>query len=455
MLAPVMNGATPSAPRSAMLRRLRMAGLMAACFACVTAVPAWAAGADDPVVPLLLGIALVLVGGKLGGWIATRVGQPAVLGELLAGIAIGNLALLGFQEFEPLKHDAVLQILSSLGVIVLLFEVGLESSVSQMLRVGPSALFVACLGVVTPFALGWAAGAWLLPESSVYVHVFLGAVLTATSVGITARVLRDLNESSSDEAKIILGAAVIDDVLGLIILAAVSGIITAADQGRALSWGSMATITAKAVGFLALAIVVGRAIAPHLFRLAARVRVPGVLLVSGLSFCFLLSYLAARVGLAPIVGAFAAGLVLEPAVLDPFDESQDRSLESFLQPISLFLVPIFFVLTGIRVDLATLADPRILWLAALLTLAAWVGKQACMFGVLQRGVDRMSVGLGMVPRGEVGLIFANIGATLVFAGERVITPSTYAAVVFMVIVTTLVTPPALQWSLRRARAKRR
>jgi len=449
-----MKRTTPGAVGVRTKRRFLLAAILAAATVAVTAVPAWASGADDPVVPLLLGLAVVLVGAKMGGWLASRAGQPAVLGELVAGIAIGNLGLAGFVGLEGLKQDAFLQILSSLGVIVLLFEVGLESSVSQMLRVGPSALIVACLGVVTPFVLGWCAGAWLLPESSVYVHVFLGAVLTATSVGITARVLRDLNESSSDEAKIILGAAVIDDVLGLVILAAVSGIITAADQGRTLSWGSIGWITAKAVGFLALAIVLGRAVAPRLFRWAARVKVPGVLLVSGLSFCFLLSYLAAKVGLAPIVGAFAAGLLLEPAVFETFEESRDRSLESFLQPISLFLVPIFFVLTGIHVDLSTLADPRILGLASALTFAAWIGKQACMLGVLQRGVDRMSVGLGMVPRGEVGLIFANIGATLVIAGERVITPSTYAAVVFMVIVTTLVTPPALQWSLRRARAKR-
>jgi Kef-type K+ transport system membrane component KefB len=398
-------------------------------------------------------MALVLGAGKLGGSLAARVGQPAVLGELIGGIALGNLGLLGFHAIEPLKHDAFLQVLSSLGVIVLLFEVGLESTVAQMVRVGPSALLVACLGVVTPFGLGWLAGAWLLPESSVYVHVFLGAVLTATSVGITARVLRDLKESASNEAKIILGAAVIDDVLGLIILAVVSGVITAADQGQGLSAGSVAWITVKAVGFLALAIGAGRALAPLLFRLAARVRVPGALLASGLVFCFVLSYLAAKVGLAPIVGAFAAGLVLEPAVFEAFEESGEHSLEWFLHPISLFLVPIFFVLTGLRVDLASLADPRILGLAAALTAAAWIGKQACMFGVLERGVDRLSVGLGMVPRGEVGLIFANIGAALTIGGERVITPATYASVVFMVIITTLVTPPALQWSLKRARVR--
>jgi Kef-type K+ transport system membrane component KefB len=417
------------------------------------ATRAWAAGSNDPVVPLLLGLALVLAAGKLGGWLATRAGQPAVLGELVCGVVIGNLGLLGYHALEPLKHDTFLQILSSLGVIVLLFEVGLESTVPQMMRVGPSSLVVACLGIAAPFALGWLMGIWLLPDRSQYVHAFLGAVLTATSVGITARVLRDIGESTSDEAKIILGAAVIDDVLGLIILAVVSGIITAADLGQTLSLVSVVLITAKAVGFLAVAVVAGRILTPHLFRLAARVRVPGVLLISGLVFCFLLSYLAATVGLAPIVGAFAAGLVLEPVVFEAFEESREHSLEWFLHPLSLFLVPIFFVLTGLRVELSTFGDPRVLALAAALTVAAWIGKQACMFGVLQRGVDRLSVGLGMVPRGEVGLIFANIGATLTIAGERVITPATYAAVVIMVVITTLVTPPALQWSLKRARLR--
>jgi Kef-type K+ transport system membrane component KefB len=287
------------------------------------------------------------------------------------------------------------------------------------------------------------------------VHAFLGAVLTATSVGITARVLRDLRESGSDEAKIILGAAVIDDVLGLIILAVVSGIITAAGAGGSLSVASIAWIAGKAVGFLAVAVIAGRILTPHLFRLAARIRVPGALLVSGLVFCFFLAYLAARVGLAPIVGAFAAGLVLEPVVFEAFEESRQHSLEWFLHPLSLFLVPIFFVLTGLRVDLSSFADPAVLALAAALTVAAWIGKQACMLGVVQSGVDRLSVGLGMVPRGEVGLIFANIGATLVISDEPVITPSTYAAVVIMVVVTTLVTPPSLQWSLRRARAQAR
>jgi Kef-type K+ transport system membrane component KefB len=419
----------------------------------VSAVPAWAAGADDPVVPLLFSLAVILGAGKLGGWLAVRAGQPAVLGELLFGILLGNMVLFGFTGFEPMKQDPFLGVLSSLGVIVLLFEVGLESTVGQMVRVGPSSLLVALLGIVAPFALGWGVGIWLQPEHSEYVHAFLGAVLTATSVGITARVLRDLNESRSDEAKIILGAAVIDDILGLIILAIVSGVITAADRGSTLSLSSIAWITTKAFGFVIVSILAGAALAPRALRLAARVRVPGILLTSGLVFCFLMSYLAAQVGLAPIVGAFAAGLVLEAAFFEWFDETRHHTLESLLHPLSTFLVPIFFVLTGLRVDVSVFADPRILGLAGALCVAAWFGKQACMFGVIQKGVDRMTVGLGMVPRGEVGLIFANIGASLTIAGEAVIAPATYAAVVIMVIVTTLVTPPALQWSLKRARAR--
>jgi Kef-type K+ transport system membrane component KefB len=407
---------------------------------------------DDPVVPLLLDLAVVLGAAKLAGWVAARVGQPAVLGELLAGIVIGNLWLLGFHALEPMKGNQTLQTLAELGVIVLLFEVGLESTVRQMMQVGGSALLVAVLGVVTPFALGWGAGAWLLPDKPAYVHAFVGAVLTATSVGITARVLRDLHQTQTPEAKIILGAAVIDDVLGLVILAMVSGIITAADQGEtALAAGQVVWIAGKALAFLLAAIVLGALLAPRALRWAARVRVRGIFLTSSLIFCFLLAWAAAMADLAPIVGAFAAGLILEAPYFESFEESREHSLESLLHPISTFLVPIFFVLTGLRVELQTFADTRILGLAATLTIAAWLGKQACMFGVLQRGVNRVAVGLGMVPRGEVGLIFANIGATLTIGGEKVITPATYSAVVIMVIVTTLVTPPALSWSFARGR----
>ncbi len=408
------------------------------------------AGQLDPVVPLLLALAVVLGAAKLGGWLALSIRQPAVLGEIVAGIVLGNLGLLGWHGLEPLKTDAVLGVLASLGVILLLFEVGLESSVEKMIGVGVSSFLVALLGVVTPFALGWALGAWLLPGHPGYVHAYLGAVLTATSVGITARVLRDLGRVESREGRIILGAAVIDDVMGLLVLAVMTGLIAAANRGGGgLGAGSLAAIAARAVGFLAAAVLLGQLLAPHLLRLAARVRVPGALLASGLLVCFLLSYLAARVELAPIVGAFAAGLVLERPHFQEFEESRRHSLESLLDPISSFLVPIFFVVTGLRVELASFADRTILVLAGALTLAAIAGKQACALGAVERGLNRLAIGIGMIPRGEVGLIFANVGASLAIAGERVITPATYSAVVVMVVVTTLITPPALQWSLLR------
>jgi Na+:H+ antiporter len=437
----------------ALARRFPIASTAACLVALGTVLtrPALAAGtAVDPVVPLLLGLSIVLGAAKVGGWVAMRIGQPAVLGELIVGILIGNLWIFGFHGLEWLREDTALGILAELGVIVLLFEVGLESTVDQMRRVGASAFLVAMIGVIVPFALGWIAGAWLLPDSPSYVHAFLGAVLTATSVGITARVLRDLDAIRSPEAQIILGAAVIDDVLGLVILAVVTGVITAADQGgQGVSLADVAMISAKALAFLAASMLLGLLLSRRLLRLAARIRVRGILLTSALVFCFLLSYLAALADLAPIVGAFAAGLLLEPSHFDRFDEKKDHSLESLLHPISTFLVPIFFVLTGIRVDVMAFGDPLILGLAAALTAVAWLGKQASSLGILQRGVDRLTVGLGMVPRGEVGLIFANVGTTLTIAGERVVTPAIYAAVVIMVIVTTLVTPPSLQWSLRR------
>jgi Kef-type K+ transport system membrane component KefB len=190
-------------------------------------VSALAAPAEhaDPSALLVLALAVILVLSKLGGDLANRVGQPAVLGELAVGVILGNLTLVGVMAFEPFKVDPFLDMLARIGVLLLLFEVGLQSSVLDMLRAGPSATLVACLGVAAPFALGWGVGAWLLPAAGAYVHAFLGATLSATSVGITARVLRDLGRVKSREAHVILGAAVIDDVLGLVILAAITAVI--------------------------------------------------------------------------------------------------------------------------------------------------------------------------------------------------------------------------------------
>jgi Kef-type K+ transport system membrane component KefB len=404
----------------------------------------------DPIASVVLHLAIVLVIAKLGGELAIRLGQPAVLGELLAGVVLGNLTLLHIGWFETIEADPAIDLLARIGVLILLFEVGLESTVKQMLRVGVAAFLVAVVGVAATFALGWGVGALLVPELGPYVHAFLGATLSATSVGITARVLKDLGASQRDEARIILGAAVIDDVLGLVVLAVVSGIIVAADQGGSLSPLAIGVILLKASAFLVGSLAVGVAAAPYLFRFASLLRARGVLLAVGVAICFSFSWLASAIGLAAIVGAFAAGLVLEDVHYRDFTDRGEHGLEELLQPISSLLVPFFFILMGMRTDLASFADLEVLGLAAALTLAAIVGKQACSLAVWGRPIDRLSIGIGMIPRGEVGLIFANIGLGLTLGGKPIISIELYSAVVVMVIVTTLVTPPALKWSLTRS-----
>ena len=403
----------------------------------------------DPVAPVVLGLAIILAAAKLAGDLAARVGQPAVLGELAAGILLGSLDLTGLGWFSALEHNSTIQILASLGVIILLFEVGLESTVRDMLKVGVPSLVVAVLGVVAPFALGWGVGWVLLPDRSVYVHVFLGAMLTATSVGVTARVLQDLGKSQSPEARIILGAAVIDDVLGLVILAVVGSVIAAVNSGGVLSYLQIAAILAKAVGFLFTALALGSYISPRMFELASRLHGRGVLLATALVFCFALAYASSIIGLAPIVGAYAAGLILEDLHFIGFAKREPGRLEDLVHPISTFLVPVFFVVTGMHVDLTAFARVEVVGLGAALTIAAVIGKQACSLGALRLPLNRLSIGLGMIPRGEVGLIFANIGLGLTIGGEPVVDKGIFSAVVIMVMLTTMATPPALKWSFSR------
>jgi Kef-type K+ transport system membrane component KefB len=400
---------------------------------------------------LIFSLALILAAAKVGGHFATRLGQPPVLGELAAGLVLGNVSLLGMTRLEYLKTDPNLEMLAQIGVILLLFQVGLESTVAQMLKVGLSAALVATLGVVGPFVLGYLVGAWLIPGAGVYAHIFLGATLTATSVGITARVLKDLGRSHSGEARIILGAAVIDDVQGLVILAVVTGIIAAANQGVALSYGAIGLVVAKATLFLVGALVLGLFLSPRMFRLASRLQASGVLLATGLAFCFFVAWSANAIGLAPIVGAFAAGLVLEDVHYRDFTERGEHGLEHLVEPIASFLVPIFFVIMGVRTELSVFGEPGVLGLAAALTVAAVLGKQMCSLGVIGKGFDRLSIGIGMIPRGEVGLIFANIGLTLLVDGRAVVDRAVFSAVVVMVIATTVMTPPALKWSFERFR----
>lgn len=412
-------------------------------------------------------IALFLLAAKFSSLIE-RIGQPSVLGELLIGVVLGNLGLLGFTFLEPSKSDPILRFLSELGVVILLFQIGLESNVQKMRAVGVRALLVATVGVIVPFVLGtWVAGPFLLPGLSFNAYLFLGAALTATSVGITARVFRDLKKLHTPEAQIVLGAAVIDDVMGLIILAVVSAIATVGT----VSAGEIALITGKALLFLIGAIIVGQLTAPRLGRFLSTIHTGvGMKFTMAICFCLLFAAVAQLIGLAPIVGAFAAGLVLDPVHFRSFkdhhmvddlrataagldttakdrivavaDRHAERHIEELIEPLGHFLVPLFFVMTGIAVRLETLFDPAILLTALGITLIAFVGK--IVSGLVAGPVRKSLVGWGMVPRGEVGLIFASIGKAV-----GVVSDSVYSVIVIVVILTTLFTPPILTFLLKK------
>jgi Kef-type K+ transport system membrane component KefB len=406
----------------------------------------------DPLV--LVGVAAMLVVAKLGGELFERFKQPAVLGELLGGMLLGALALAGVGAFETLKTDAVVGALAEIGVVVLLFEVGLESDFGELMKVGLSSLLVALLGTVGSFLLGWGVAKLFLPDAPMLTRIFVGAAITATSVGITARVLRDLGRLQTPTARIILGAAIIDDVVGLVVLAVMKGAVEASSSGARLSVVGVAVIAAKAAAFLAGAVVAGKLVVPQVFAGAGKLEGRGVILALAVSICFAMAWAAAAVGLAAIIGAFAAGLLLEEAHFEKLPHHTKHDLRELLQPVSQLLVPLFFVLVGLRVDLRVFARPQVLAFAGALTLAAILGKQACALGVVERGANRLAVGLGMIPRGEVELIFAGLGATLLLtnaqgAREPVVSPTTYGAIIITVVLTTLVTPPALKWTMAR------
>ena len=418
-----------------------------------------------------LWIAILLIAAKVAS-LVERVGQASVLGELVMGVILGNLILLNISVFEPVKENGTLTFLAELGVVILLFQVGLESNMQKMRKVGLPAFLVAIIGVVLPFVLGtYLVGPWMLPGLSSVEYLFLGAALTATSVGITARVFKDLGKLQMPEAQIVLGAAVIDDVLGLIILAVVSAIATSGTvSAMEIGW-----ITSKALLFLVGAIVVGQLTAPKLGKMFSIIHT-GVAMkfTLAISFCLIFAAAAQWVGLAPIVGAFAAGLVLDPVhfryfrdpkviadvkeVVMDCDESvkhklhaaiephAHRHIEDLIEPVGHFLIPIFFVLTGMSVKLETMFNGPILLTALVITLVAFIGKIAA--GLAAGNVRKWLVGWGMVPRGEVGLIFATIGR-----GLGVVPDAVFSVIIIMIIFTTLIPPPILAMLLRKKEAR--
>ena len=390
---------------------------------------------------VLADVFVMFVAAKLVGELFERLRQPAVIGELLAGVILGphalgwigvpTAAMIDAWHGEAIAAEAMhatFEVLAELGVVVLLFAVGLETRLSDILVVGMRAGLVAVAGVVVPFLLGYAFVALLLGQPTIEA-IFIGTALVATSVGITARVLADLGHIRSDEGRIILGAAVIDDVLGLIVLA----IVSALGQGGAVSIGNIALIAAQAVAFTIFVALAGRYAARRWSIHLDRLRIRNAPFVVGMLVMLGLATVAAQIGLAAIIGAFLAGMVFA-------ELNEQFELERQVMPLYVVLVPLFFVITGSRVDWRLFLDGPLLGIALAITVLAIVGKLlGCGAAALGLGWRRAAiVGVGMAPRGEVGLIVANVGASL-----AVIPNEMYSAVVIMSVLTTLAVPPVL------------
>lgn len=398
----------------------------------------------------ILYLLIILVFAKAFGRLAEKIGQPSVLGELLAGVVLSAGVLALIPSTEGMVGYDVFHLLAEIGVVLLLFEIGLETRIADLIKVGPVSALVAIVGVVLPFVLGYFSiiyfqkFAILSLEASMVglVAIVTGATLTATSVGITARVLADLDRLQTKEARIVLTAAIIDDVLGLIILGIVSGIVSSFESGGAgaegITLGSVAFITAKAFGFLAVSIVLGRIVAPRIFGFFARVDRNNLVWIMAIAFCFVYSYCSNLFSLAPIVGAFAAGLVLR-------ETDQFKTIENGIKPVSHFFAPIFFVMVGAAVDVSVFnpfvsENIMVISIALILFVVAVVGKYVSGYAVYEKGVRKSIIGVGMIPRGEVGLIFAKIGLV-----HGIFKTDLFSAVTAMVILTTFIVPPLLKW----------
>jgi Kef-type K+ transport system membrane component KefB len=378
------------------------------------------------VADFLLVLVVMLGVGKLAGALAQRAGQPAVLGELIGGVLVGK-SVLGLVD----AGSEAIQLMSELGVVILLFAIGLETDLGRLLKVGATSLVVAIVGVIVPFVLGFAA-CRLLGLTNL-VSIMAGATLTATSVGITARVLGDLGRLHDEEGQIILGAAVLDDVLGLVVLTVVAGLA----EGREITWGGTLLTTVAAIGFLAATLIIGRLVVPRVSHWARRLALPGTPASLALLGAFGLAWLADRCGSALVIGAFAAGLLV---VSIP----EAHKIERGVTELGHFFIPLFFVTVGASVNLRALdplkPDGRFALAIGVVLIAVGVaGKLAAGYAPFWFRGRKAVIGVGMIPRGEVGVIFAQMGLA---AG--VFDAGFFGAITLMVMVTTLLAPPLLK-----------
>lgn len=445
---------------------------------------------SDPIAAVILGVTGILFFAILGRFVARKLNQPSVLGELLMGVVLGNLGyyfgsdliillrqgpeifdifqltmagqtmqeaatacisgndassilniLQGPHRLELVQMAHAVDVFSRYGVIFLLFLVGLDTSLEEMRQVGRGSIQVAVSGMLLPFMLGFAAISILMPELPLNSGLFIAATLGATSVGITARVLQDIHRQRTREARLILGAAVFDDILGLLLLAIVSGIVVS---------GGVEIVDILGVIILATVFLVGAVlVGPYFLRIVVRylcdLDIVEAKMFTSYFFVMVLAWMANLVGLATIVGAFTAGLVLHESYFRDCRIAPDKSytIKDLIMPLEVILVPIFFVLMGIQVKVESFLDTQVILTAGSLLFAAIIGKVAAGY-FAGKSVNRLAVGLGMMPRGEVGLIFAAIGKTL-----GVIDDFLFSAVVMMVIVTTLLAPPLLKMAMQQ------
>ncbi len=415
-------------------------------------------------VAVLLSLVVIYLASRIAGEIAVRLGFPPVLGELVGGVLVGSSALgllvlpegpVSPEMLPSLAHSSalmhliqvtagldegslvpvfasqaeIIDVLSEIGVVILLFEIGLESDLGELLRVGPQAAAVAVIGVAVPFAAGTLGLLYLFHVSTIPA-VFAGAALTATSIGITARVLAELQKLTSPEGQVIIGAAVLDDVLGIIILAVVAGLAKTGEVDLA----DIGLIVVSALVFLVGSIVLGRLLSPYFVALLNNLTTRGNPLLPALVLAFLLAYVGQVIHLEAILGAFAAGLILG-------ETDKRQELEEQIKPVSDLLVPIFFVCVGARTNLGVLnpaipANREGLVIAVFLIGVAILGKLAAGLGVLGKpGISRYAIGVGMIPRGEVGLVFAGVGSA-----SGVLSDALDVSIIVMVIATTFVAP---------------
>ncbi|MEM8828186.1 MAG: cation:proton antiporter [Cyanobacteria bacterium P01_G01_bin.19] len=409
---------------------------------------------------VLLSLVIIYFASKLGGEICSRINLPPVLGELVGGVLIGISAfrLLVFPETSTAEdsliinmlqstaglppeaassvfaaQSEVISLLSELGVIILLFEIGLESDLKELIRVGPIAAVVAVVGVVAPFVAG-TLGLVYIFGTPIVPAIFAGAALTATSIGITAKVLAELGQLSSEEGQIIIGAAVLDDILGIVVLAVVASLVKTGE----IQVTNIVYLIISAAVFLIGSILLGRLVSPFIVGLVNEMKTRGEVLITGLVFAFSLSYIATAIHLEGILGAFAAGLILA-------ETEKRKELEEQVIPVADILVPIFFVCVGAKTDLSVL-NPAVpsnregLIIATFLILVAILGKVITGFTVFGNpDLNKLAIGVGMIPRGEVGLVFAGVGSA-----SGALSEATEAAIIVMVISTTFIAPPLLR-----------